>query len=565
MGRVTRTIGPMRSFYLNILLALFLTTPSIDASPRDEFAQQADAKQPQHPIVATRDGLVRGVFEKDGRIAAFKGIPYAAPPTGALRWAAPAPPPPWDGIYDASKFGPACPQPPGMRQFGNEMLSRLGSPQGVIQALPREDEDCLSLNVWTPSLNADRLAPVLVWIHGGGYRLGGSAFDQSPICEEDVVAVTFNMRLGVLGFFSHPALSKASPTGTSGNQGLQDVVAVLEWVKENIAAFGGDPDRVTLGGLSAGGGAAALMLGIPAAQGLFDGVIAISPAPVGFRHGLEPGIQGQHSAHAYGEMFAMGVGLGSDTTVEQLQAIPMNVLMGAQMGMEAMLIHLDLPFTPRIDGAVIPKPVLDQFAQGATPDVPMLIGSATEDGGLVGEAILNLIFGNDFPGHVKRLIGDEAEDVLGRYPNNSSDVLRTSMAQFATDWIFTANARAAAANYARGGRSAYLYVNTARFPPGHPGEAAGAFHGYAFGNGMLNALEWDPDGVFDPLSQRMMRRIGAFIHSGDPNIEGLPKWDTYNQESDSYLLIDHATDTPSKGLRPLDLDPLQRAIESRGQ
>ena len=243
----------------------------------------------------------------------------------------------------------------------------------------------------------------------------------------------------------------------------------------------------------------------------------------------------------------------------------MNVLMGAQMGMEAMLIHLDLPFTPRIDGAVIPKPVLDQFAQGATPDVPMLIGSATEDGGLVGDALLNLIFGNDFSGHVKRLIGDEAEDVLARYPNNSSDVLRTPMAQFTTDWIFTANARSAAANFAQGGRSAYLYVNTARFPPGHPGETAGAFHGYAFGNGMLNALEWDPDGVFDPLSQRMMRRLGAFIHSGDPNIEGLPKWDTYNQESDSYLLVDHATDTPSKGLRPLDLDPLQRAIESRGQ
>ena len=539
-----------------------------DGALKERFtnlARQVVAEQPHKPIVATRDGLVQGVFEKDGRIAVFKGIPYAAPPTGARRWAPPAPPASWEGVRDATEFGSACPQAPGLRSFGKALLSRLGSPKGTINAFPRQDEDCLSLNVWTPTLDANNAAPVLVWIHGGGYRMGGGAFDQSPICNEGVVTVTFNMRLGVLGFFSHPALSKASPTGTSGNQGLQDVVAVLEWVQENIAAFGGDPNRVTVGGLSAGGSAAALLLGVPAAHGLFHGVISVSPAPIGFRHGLEPGIQGQHTAHAYGEMVAMGAGLSPEATVEELQAIPLATLLGVQLGMEAMLMHLDLPFTPRVDGDVLPEPVLDRFARGETPDVPLLIGSASEDGGLVGEAILDRMSRGDFQSHVRRLVGDDAENVLATYPNDSSTLLTTPMAQFTTDWIFGANARTAAATFARGGRTAFLYLNAAGFPEEHPGHQAGAFHGYAFGNGSLNALAWDPGGVFDPLTSRMMQRFGAFIHSGDPNTAALPRWRAYTEATDPYLLLELTGDIPSKGLRSTTLDPLQRAIETRGQ
>lgn len=533
------------------ILVLSLTTPLLAAKER--------------PRATTTSGIVEGRWTSDERIAVFKGIPFAAPPKGSLRWAPPAPPASWEGIRDATEFGPACPQPPGLRSYGKSMLARLGSPNGTIKPFPRQNEDCLSLNVWTPSLDATHPAPVFVWIHGGGFRMGGGAFDQSPICNEGVVAVTFNMRLGVLGFLSHPALSKASPTGTSGNQGLQDVVAVLKWVRDNIAAFGGDPTRVTLGGLSAGGGAAAVMLGVPAANGLFHRAISISPAPIGFRHGLDSGVQGQHSAHAYGEMVAMGAGLGPNATVEELQAIPLATLLGVQMGMEAMLMHIDLPFTPHIDGDILPEPVLDCFARGATPDVPLLIGSATEDGGLVGEAILNRMSGGDFPGHVRRLVGSDAERVVARYPNASSTLLRTPMAQFTTDWIFGANARTAAATFARGGRTAYLYLNAAGFPMEHPGYQAGAFHGYAFGNGAMNALEWDPEGIFDPLTSRMMRRFGAFIHSGDPNHASLPQWQPYTEEVDPYLRLELDIDIPLERLRPTTLDALQRAIETRGQ
>jgi para-nitrobenzyl esterase len=395
--------------------------------------------------------------------------------------------------------------------------------------------------------------------------MGGSAFDQSPICAEGVVAVSFNMRLGVLGFFSHPSLSAESPTGSSGNQGLQDSVAVLKWVRDNIKAFGGDPARVTVGGLSAGGSAAAILLSIPEAMGLFHGVISISPAPIGIRSGLEPGVQGQYDAHTYGEMLSTGLGLGPDATTEDMRAVSVEALIGAQMGMEAMLMHVDLPFTPRVDGAVLPEPVFDRFGSGNTPNVPLLIGIAADEGALVGEAILDRMNRGDFSAHLKRLIGEGANEVIARYPHDGQTILKSPMAQFTTDWLFTANARGTADHWARAGHPAFLYFNAAAFPPDHPGAAMGSFHGYAFNNGAMNAIDWDPKGVFDPLSARMMRRLGSFIRTGDPNVGGLPVWEPYDRASDPYLHLDHDADTPSRGLRPGDLDPLQRAIETRGQ
>src|SRR5580704_13002214 len=207
-------------------------------------------------IVKIDSGWVAG---SAGAVRSYKGIPFAAPPVGDLRWRAPQPAKPWKGIRVAKAFPAMCPQ---------------------FQLIPGpQSEDCLGLNVWTPARSASEKLPVMVWIHGGGFVIGASsqtAYDGEPLAAQGVVGVSVNYRLGIFGFFAHPGLSKESPQGVSGNYGLLDMVAGLEWVKRNIGAFGGDPNNVTIFGESAGGTAVCLLMVVPQAQGLFQKVIAES-------------------------------------------------------------------------------------------------------------------------------------------------------------------------------------------------------------------------------------------------------------------------------------------------
>src|SRR5687767_5304150 len=211
------------------------------------------------PIVRIISGSVRG---SGTDVVAFKGIPYAAPPTGNLRWRPPVAPAPWTGVRDATAFGPQCPQ--------------AGTNLSAVAAIP-SSEDCLTLNVWTPAVsNAERL-PVMVWFHGGGYAVGsGASQDGEALARHGAVVVTLNYRLGALGFFAHPALSRESEHGVSGNYGLLDQIAALRWVQTNIAAFGGNPENVTLFGTSAGASSQGFLLVSPLARGLFHRAITQS-------------------------------------------------------------------------------------------------------------------------------------------------------------------------------------------------------------------------------------------------------------------------------------------------
>ncbi|MCH2162523.1 MAG: carboxylesterase family protein, partial [Phycisphaerales bacterium] len=511
------------------------------------------------PIVNTHSGRVEGTWEDDGQLASFKSIPYAAPPVGALRWKPPAPVEPWEGVMPAKTWPPACPQQAGLQQMAAGMLRSVGEDPALAPTFNETSEDCLYLNVWTRHLGRKDLAPVIVWIHGGGYRQGAAFFECSQACDAGFVAVNFNMRLGALGFFSHPSLSAESPTGCSGNQGLQDAVAALRWVRDNISAFGGDPDRVILGGLSAGGGAAGLMLAMPEADGLFHAAFSVSPAPIPISHGLKPGFQGQNTGHDIGRMLSVGVGLDPEASVEELQAVPIEQLMGAALALEALLVGRDFAFTPRIDGHVLPEPFLDRVASGKTPDIPLVIGAATHDDSFVSNFIVNRLARGDFEGYVRKQLGPEADAALEAYGRPEPGEINNTMRTFLRDIVFLANARLVAEAWNASGRPAWLYYNHARFPEGHPGHAVGSFHGYGFGNGSLNAIPWDPEGVFEPLNQRMFQRLMGLANARNPNADGLVPWPEYNRETDAYLELNIEADAVKRGLMPERLDPIQRA------
>ena len=537
-------------------LLLSLTTSAAQEAPAPSTVSPSTVTAPG-PIARTVSGRVQGTWEKDKAIASFKGIPFAAPPVGELRWMPPQPPIPWSGIRPAHTYGASCPQQSGMESMGRSMLSDLGENPDDSPPNGPTDEDCLFINVWTPNLEPEQLAPVMVWIHGGGHRIGSSRFDASRICDEGFVSVNFNMRLGVLGFFSHPSLSAASPTGTSGNQSLQDDIAALRWVQQNIMNFGGDPNRVVLGGLSAGGSSAAMLLTAPSADGLFHSVVSVSPGPIAIHHGLISGAQNQLTAHEYGEMLAIGLGLAPDASVDELQRIPVPQLLTAAFALEAAVIHVDSPFSPKIDGTVLPEPILDRIASGQTPNVPLIIGSASDEESFMSDTLLFALCRGDFTDYVRRTLGPHADEALARYDSNASLSDIEKMRPFIGDLIFTANAHVIAEAWADSGRDAWVYHNQAAFPKEHPGHSMGSFHGYAFGNGGMNAIPWDPNEYFKPLDDRMMKRISAMASTGEPNTSSQIQWPTYHRDTPHYLRLHLNADEAQHDLRPEDLTPLK--------
>ena len=279
--------------------------------------------------VTTTAGPIEGVAGSEGQ-RVFKGIPYAAPPVGTLRWKAPQPLTPWTAVRKADTFGAQCHQPP---VFGDIVFDRPAS------------EDCLFLNVWTPAATASAKLPVMVWIHGGGYQAGAShepRHDGTALARKGVVLVTLNYRLGVFGFFAHPALSKEDPKGSSGNYGLMDMTAALRWVRDNAAAFGGDPGNVTIFGESAGSFAVSTLMAAAPARGLFHKAIGESGAPFGSSLSIAP----KSVVEGNGEKFAASIGA---TTLEALRLKPAEEITTA-------IAKWQPWFSPSIDGTFLTSP-----------------------------------------------------------------------------------------------------------------------------------------------------------------------------------------------------------------
>ena len=312
----------------------------------------------EEPIRVT-GGLIAGTGDAGGAVRSYRGIPFAAPPVGALRWRAPQPVVAWSGVRLCDRFGSVCQQPLIPRNSIMSLFSFAEPPECGMS------EDCLYLNVWTAARSAEERRPVIVWIFGGGHRVGGGSHPVSwgtELARRGAVVVTFNYRLGALGFLAHPALT--AEAGSSGNYGTMDVIAALRWVRDNIAAFGGDRSCVTIYGQSAGAAEASIMMASPEARGLFHRAIGASGGR--FDGGLGAPMPDRATAERAGAGFIDSLGA---KTVEAMRDLPADTLYGPR-GL----------WGPIVDGTILPRSVDAVFAKGEQAQVPLITGFTTEEG-----------------------------------------------------------------------------------------------------------------------------------------------------------------------------------------
>jgi para-nitrobenzyl esterase len=471
-------------------------------------------------VVHVTSGSLQGSSSEKGG-AVFKGVPYAAAPVGALRWQSPHPVTSWQGTRLATAFGAACMQP------------AQGWNDSVVATM---SEDCLYLNVWTPAQNPKKPLPVMVWIHGGAF-IGGAGTDPifagEALAKRDVVLVTLNYRLGIFGFYAHPALTQDSSHHSSGNFALEDQIAALQWVHENIRAFGGDPGQVTIFGQSAGGMSVVALLTSPRARGKFARAIVESGSILG-----GPPAKTLTEAEGSGTEFA-----GADT-LDALRSMPAGDLLQRFGGF--MSTHREARMGPVVDGYVLDVDPNGSFGLHHEQTVPLIIGNNAREGfARVSEDAL--------PETVRKFYGVSAPAALALY-QATDPLLGTPAAQWITDTSFRCSAVVTAARHAAGGSPVYAY----QFEQSLPGRAAeGAAHSYelpyVFGNLLgQGALA----GPFQPadrqLSDTMLGYWTNFAKYGDPNGPGLPTWPKFASPSGAYMrfasMLPHAAEA-AEGLR----------------
>ncbi|MBO9581883.1 MAG: carboxylesterase family protein [Sphingobium sp.] len=456
--------------------------------------------------VRTSSGLVAGVTRDTGQ--AFLGIPFAAPPVEPLRWRSPQSPASWRGVRKADSFGPPCAQVPSNGRTAVSSISR---------------EDCLYLNIWTPGSRGPGPAPVMVWIHGGGFQNGmgtSPTYDGAALAARGVVVVTINYRLGVFGFLAHPALTAQSPIHASGNYGLEDQIAALRWVARNIRAFGGDPANVTLFGQSAGGASVVDLVSSPAAQGLFHRAIIQSGAARDAISAMPKAVAEQQ-----------GVTFAGKTSLTALRAIDMSSLL--QRADEARL-----RFGPVADGVIVANGRDDGVQHGRATVTAILVGSNSREG-------LGSVSSDGLAAAIRAAYGVNAGKALALYGGANGGepardrLLGTPGEQFVTDTSFRCGSVDYAARAARSGRQVWQY-QFEQFVPGR--EMQGAAHSfevpYVFGNLSSTGFAAADYGPADrSLSEVMIGYWTNFAKNGDPNGPGLPNWPRYNVATKAYVRL----------------------------
>ena len=485
-------------------------------------------------IVKIDSGLVAG---SGTTVRSYKGIPYAAPPTGDLRWKPPQPVKPWSVVRAAKTFPNNCPQ-----------MTFVPGPQS---------EDCLGLNVWTPSRSSSDKLPVMIWIHGGGFFFGSSAqtvFDGEALAAQGVVVVSINYRLGIFGFLAHPALSKESPQGVSGNYSLLDMIAALRWVNRNIAAFGGDPGNVTIFGQSAGGTAVCLLLVAPEAKGLFQRAVSESAAWINtpLSRLREPSF-GHKAAEEVGESLGPDIAaLRAKNTAEIMK------LGGGPM---------TDPEMPIIDGVVLPDDPGQLFASGKFHNVSLIAGTTLDEATLFITPVKDQATLRSLAGE---MLGAGVDTVLKAYGAASDAEAREVAAQVTGDWIFLQGARVVLRATSKTNPQLFQYrfthVNGVgrrnRLGAYHSSEIAYVFatlpdseFGMApsmFGNFSVAADSYNDQD--EQLSQAMSAAWVRFAKTGDPNGPGLPKWPSFRQEEAYLEFGDHIV--LGNALRKVQIDLL---------
>src|SRR5215470_13353826 len=465
--------------------------------------------------VKIANGMLEGVSDKSSGVRSFKGIPFGEPPVGDYRWKPPQPVKNWQGVRKADKFGPRCMQRP---IFGDMNFRSNGM-----------SEDCLYLNVWTPAKSDNEKLPVLVYFFGGG-----------------IVAITVNYRLGVFGFFAHPELTKESPQRASGNYALFDQHAALEWARQNIAAFGGDPKRVTIAGESAGSIAVSAQMASPLSKNLIAGAIGESGSILGALSAV-PLAQGEQM----GVKFAASLGKGDAPSLAELRA------MTAEQLLEATAKPGQPWFTPTVDGYFFPKSPFDIYAAGEQARVPLLAGVNSEESGYFGVVGREKPTVENYQKALERLYPGKGEEVFKLYPvSNDAEVMDVAQELASDRFISYSTWKWVDVATKTGGKPTYYYLYARPRPAmrpemgdAQPGLAGGVVRGqqaaanprpqsrgavhsaeieYAMGNLDLNKVyAWTPDDY--KVSQVMQDYFANFIKTGNPNGKGLPTWPKFGE------------------------------------
>jgi len=490
-----------KMFIVSIVVAFFATT---------SVAQQVAP-------IKVDGGLLQGTLEDE--LTVYKGIPFAAPPVGELRWRAPQPAAKWEGVKLADKFAP------GPIQGGNP-------PSG-------KSEDCLYLNVWSPAKSAKEKVPVFVWIYGGGFGAGATSewsYSGEKLANKGVVLVSIAYRVGQLGFFSHPELSAENPNHVSGNYGLLDMISGLQWIKKNIAAFGGDPDKVTIFGESAGGIAVSMLCASPLAKGLFQGAISESGGSFGPSRQTQtfPGENMKHlkDAERDGEVYLKNAGVSSIADLRKLDA---DKLSDRGFGMS----------WPIVDGYVIPDDQHKLYEAGKYNDVAILVGYNSDEGASFSPGRTP----EEYISGVKSRYGKFADDLIKAYPVGTTTVPKTAR-DLARDAAFGWQTWSWARLQAKTGKSKvfyYYFDQHPDYPAGSPREGYGSPHGqevaYVFQH--LNPQQASKSDLV--VSDAMASYWTNFAKYGNPNEAGLPIWPAF---SDANPVVMHFNQTPTIGSVP---------------
>ena len=470
--------------------------------------------QAEGPQVKVTGGTIEGIAAKDG-IESFKGIPFAAPPVGPLRWKFPQPVIPWEGIRTANAFGHSAEQ-------GRAAAIAMSVAGGL-------DEDCLYLNVWSPPKSEP--LPVMVWIHGGAFTSGSGSmplYDGTHLASKGVVVVTINYRLGPLGFMAHPELTKEGG-GSSGNYGIRDQIAALEWVRDNIASFGGNPANVTIFGESAGAYAVNILAASPRAKGLFHRAIAQSGGSF-----ASPKISNEFGllhltlkrAEAEGEKL---LGRLKVISIAEARELPAKTIIDAASP--------DTTGSAVFDGQILPKDIHELYAQKQFNDTPLLVGSNSDEAAM-------FVWGKLTPEKVKSQaaagLGEFAPRILALYPHATVDEATQGGKDILTDLAFTWHAWTWAGMQSENGKTpAYLYY----FDHRQPGNTTGASHAaeiaYVFGNlstgGLFSKGSTQEE---ETLSEMMMNYWVNFAKTGNPNGDELPEWPAFSKQSPQGMIFD---------------------------
>jgi para-nitrobenzyl esterase len=468
----------------------------------------------QIQAVKVTGGQLQGVVA--GEVASFKGIPFAAPPVGDLRWKAPEPAKAWTGVLKAENYAAGCIQDPGM-------LKMMGAPANV-------SEDCLYLNVWTAAKNAIEKRPVMVWIHGGAFvggMTGTPMFDGTKFAQKGVVLVSIAYRLGVFGFMAHPELSRESGKG-SGTYGIQDMIAGLQWVKNNIAQFGGDPSCVAIFGESAGGIAVGMLSAAPPAKGLFQRAISESGgsfAPPRIANEAGQNVPTLKLAESNGESFLKKLGVADIKAARAMPAEEIQKAAGGGAGGGS--------FWPVADGTVLPGDPYELYEKGQFNDTPILVGTNSNEGGLFMRGPVTVAA---FEKQIRSGYGDRADIILNAYPHStdaeaaraSADVFRESAFAWPT-WAW------ARLQSQKGNGKAFVYYFDHRTPASPDGANHAAEVPYVFG--VFGGADSAPNSDELALSDLIRSYWVNFARTGDPNGTGLPTWPAFTDKDQRVMLF----------------------------